>query len=147
VVSAGWTLSLAVADPFFSVYMVSQLKLDVWTFGLLVSFSTLCGVIAYRVLGRVNDRRGEAWTLTIVGLLMPLARLAWLLVRSAVHIVPVYLYWGFMLAGYSLTFLNMQFLRTTTSGVGLFCQSVGLCRWVVRLDAALLGLRGASQDA
>jgi MFS family permease len=112
-VSVGWTLSLAVADPFFGVYMVRELHFDAGTIAVLASVLTLGGLIGYRVVGRLHDRRGEAWVLLMAGLLIPLARFAWLFVSTAYQVVPVYIYSGFVLAGYNIVLLSMLLLLTT----------------------------------
>jgi MFS family permease len=107
VAAVAWTLSLTVAEPFYNVFMVRQLGLDAAAIGILTSIATASRLIAFRVFGPLNDRIGEKRTLIYAGLLAPLARIAFLFVRSAWHVAPISAYAGFFQGGFDLIAFNL----------------------------------------
>lgn len=102
-----WNFSLSIAGPFFAVYQVEELNATPVIVGILSIVSSLAGLPALRLFGRLNDRLGAHRTLLLSGLLIPLVPVLWIFTRSAWHPLPINLLAGFLWAGYSLASFNL----------------------------------------
>jgi MFS family permease len=102
-----WALSLTIVEPFYNVFLVRELDLDTGTIALLASITTASRLIAFRVFGPLGDRIGEKRALVYAGILAPLARIAFLFVRTAWHVAPVSFYAGFFQGGFDLVAFNL----------------------------------------
>jgi MFS family permease len=112
-VTAGlWNLSLGIAMPFFSVYMVENLGASASMVGLLAVVSALAAMPGQRLFGILADRWGPRRVQLLTGLIIPVVPWAWLLVRSPWHLVPAELAGGFLWAGYTLASFNFLLLLT-----------------------------------
>jgi len=110
--AALWNFSLNIAGPFFNVYLVQNLQSSASMVGFLSIISSLSGLFVQRVFGTLSDRWGPRQVQLITGLLIPILPLAWTLVRSPWHVIPINLMSGILWAGYSLASFN--FLLTFT---------------------------------
>jgi MFS family permease len=104
--AALWNFSLNIAGPFFNPYLVEGLKADAGTVGALNVVTSLTALVGLRLFGRLVDRWKPHRVQLICGLLIPVLPVAWLLVRSPWHIVPINLASGFLWAGYELASFN-----------------------------------------
>jgi MFS family permease len=106
-VAAAWNLSLGIAAPFFSVYMVETLGATAGMVGALAVVTTLAALPGQRLFGVLTDRWGPRRVQLITGLAIPLVPWAWALTRSPWQPVPVNLAAGFIWAGYSLASFSL----------------------------------------
>ena len=104
--AALWNFSLNIAGPFFNPYLVEGLKADAGTVGALNVITSLTALVGLRLFGRLVDRWKPRRVQLITGLLIPVLPVAWLLVRSPWHVVPINLASGFLWAGYELASFN-----------------------------------------
>ena len=104
--AALWNFSLNIAGPFFNPYLIEGLKADAGTVGVLSVITSLTAVVGQRVFGRLVDRWKPRRVQLICGLLIPVLPVAWVLVRSPWHVVPINLASGFLWAGYELASFN-----------------------------------------
>jgi MFS family permease len=104
--AAVWNFSLNIGGPFFSPYLVEGLKADAGTVGALNVITSLTALVGLRLFGRLVDRWNPRRVQLICGLLIPVLPVAWLLVRSPWHVVPINLASGFLWAGYDLASFN-----------------------------------------
>jgi len=74
--------------------------------GALNVITSLTAVVGQRVFGRLVDRWKPRQVQLICGLLIPVLPVAWVLVRSPWHVVPINLASGFLWAGYELASFN-----------------------------------------
>lgn len=102
-----WNLTLMIAGPFFSVYLVRQLGAGPTQIGILAAVNSLGNIAGQRIWGRLNDRRGAAWVMRLTGLLIPLIPLCWALAPDPWYLIPVEIMSGFLWAGYSLANFNL----------------------------------------
>ena len=107
VTAAVWNLSLNIAGPFFSVYLVEGLGGDASVVGALAVVASLSALPGQRLFGRWVDRWKPYRVQLITGLLIPALPAFWAIVRSPWHIVPINLASGFLWAGYDLAAFNM----------------------------------------
>lgn len=128
--AAIWNFSLQIAAPFFNVYLVQVVGASTVAIGLLTTVSTLSSLPGQQFWGRISDRVGSHRALLASGALIPLAPLAWMLVTTPWHVVPINLLSGFLWAGFNLATFN--FLLATTPSerrpryVALYNTVVGL---------------------
>jgi MFS family permease len=106
-VAAVFNLSLGIAAPFFSVYLVETLGASASMVGTLAVVSTLAALPGQRLFGVLVDRWGPRRVLLTTGLVVPLMPWAWALASSPLHLVPVDAIAGFVWAGYNLANFNL----------------------------------------
>ena len=132
-----WGLSLNFASPFFSVYMVSQLKLS-------YTFITICGllnalsyVLSVRLWGKAADRKSFTYTAMITLTLLGLTHAGWFLVASGSLleqplVILLHITSGISWAGINISLLNIPYENTPDEGKTVY----------LGFNAALSGLVG-----
>jgi MFS family permease len=103
-----WNLSIMVAGPYFSVYIVRNLHATPTLIGLLAASNALMNMIGQRIWGRTNDHRGAAWVMAATGLMIPLIPVFYAIVPNAWFLLAVEGFSGFMWSGYSLSSFNLM---------------------------------------
>jgi MFS family permease len=103
-----WNLSIMVAGPYFSVYIVRNLGASPTQIGLLAAANSLFNIAGQRVWGRVNDYRGAAWVMGLTGLLIPLIPAFYAVAPNAWWLIAVECFSGFAWSGYSLASFNLM---------------------------------------
>jgi MFS family permease len=113
--SALWNFSLAVAGPFFNVYLVQDLNATAAMVGVVAISSSLAGLPAQRIFGQLADRWGPRKVLLLTGSFIPLLPLSWLLARAAWHPILINVFGGVLWAGYGLASFNFLLSITPES--------------------------------
>jgi MFS family permease len=108
VVAFLWNLSLMVAGPFFSVYLVKNLGATPTQIGILAAINSVANIAGQRVWGRLNDRRGAIWVMALTGFVIPVIPLLWSFARTPWFLVLVEALAGFAWAGYGLASFNLM---------------------------------------
>ena len=75
-----------IAKPFFSVYMLTQLKFEYSLFIVINLSSTLVGLFIFPLLGRLSDKFGNVTLLRIGALLIPFIPFFWMIYRTPLQI-------------------------------------------------------------
>jgi MFS family permease len=102
-----WNLSLMIAGPFFSVYLVKDLGASPTQIGLLAAIFSVTNIAGQRIWGRLNDRRGAAWVMRITGFMIPGVPLLWSVAPNPWVLLGVEAFSGFVWAGYGLSSFNL----------------------------------------
>lgn len=98
--------ALNLANPFFAVYMLSNLNFSYLTFvSILLSYS-IAGVVSLRLWGRFCDRYGNLLVLKICGFLVPLTPIMWLLSPNPIFLACVQALAGVLWGGFNLAASN-----------------------------------------
>jgi len=105
-ITALWNLSLGVAGPFFSIYLVEGLRASAAFVGAISVVNGLAALPGQRLFGILSDRWGPRKVQLLTGLLIPLVPWGWALARSSWQLVPIEMVSGFMWAGYGLASFN-----------------------------------------
>jgi MFS family permease len=129
-----WNFSIAVAGPFFSVYQIEKLNSTPAIIGIQVILSSLAGIPAQQLFGRLNDRWGERKLLTITGFLIPLLPAFWALTRGPWDPTPMNVLGGAIWAGYSLA--NFNFLLSICTAENR-ARYTAIFQFSVMISAAL----------
>jgi MFS family permease len=103
-----WNLSIMVAGPYFSVFIVRVLAASPTQIGLLAAINSLANIIGQRVWGQLNDRRGAAWVMAATGLLIPLVPALYAVAPNPWFLLGVESLSGFSWAGYGLASFNLM---------------------------------------
>ena len=110
-----WNFSLAVAGPFFTVYQVEVLKSTPFIIGIQAIVSSLSGLPALPLLGRLNDRWGSRKLTIVMGFIIPSLPLLWTQVHSPWGPTPINILGGVIWAGYGLANFNLLLSITDPS--------------------------------
>lgn len=105
-ITALWNLSLGVAGPFFSVYLVDGLHASAAFVGGISVVNGLAALPGQRLFGVLSDRWGPRKVQLLTGLIIPLVPWGWALARSSWQLVPIEIISGFVWAGYGLSSFN-----------------------------------------
>ncbi|MBN1875469.1 MAG: MFS transporter [Anaerolineae bacterium] len=152
-----WTFAVQVAGSYFSVYQIQGLGSTPRLVGTLTTVSSLSGLVGQRFWGRIVDRRGSRWVMTLCALLIPVVPWIWVLLTRPWHVIFVSLPGGFLWAGFNIASFNLllelpdQKLRTqasasyatvvnTASIVAPLLGGIVIDHWGYRWDFALSGV-------
>lgn len=97
------------AGPFFTVYMLKELKFSYSLFTAMVMAQSIIYYLTMPYWGRNSDRYGNKHIMTVCGLLIPLVPLLWMLSTNIYYLFAVQLFAGFVWAGFDLTGANFIF--------------------------------------
>jgi MFS family permease len=98
--------AVAVASPFFTVYMLRDLHYSYLQLMVGLAASLLAQVVMLSTWGRLCDRYGNRLVLAITGLLTPLLPAFWMLSTDYTYLVLVQGYGGAVWAGFVLSANN-----------------------------------------
>ncbi len=109
-----WNFAVNLAAPFFTVYMLQRIGLDVSLVVALSVLSQIMNIVFYRSWGRVSDRFSNKSVLAVSGPLFMLAIFAWMFVTlpdvyvlTYPLLVLIHILMGISLAGVSLASANI----------------------------------------
>ncbi len=100
-------LSVMIAGPFFSIYLVKHLGASTAWVGITYAAMPLAGIISQPILGRLNDRYGPKWLLVVSGLLLPIAPWLWMAATAPWHIILINVIAGVLWAANLLATFNI----------------------------------------
>lgn len=158
--------SVAIASPFFTVYMLRDLHLNYLEFTAIASMSVLIQFLTLNTWGRLGDVFGNRIVLVLTGFMMPLLPGLWLLSAQLWYLMLVQVAAGFVWAGFSLSGGNFLYdlvpaekrasymaAHNLLTGAGIFLgallggylgqilpQQAHLAGISLRWDSALLGV-------
>ncbi|HBI23743.1 MAG: hypothetical protein A2Y48_00845 [Nitrospirae bacterium RIFCSPLOW2_12_42_9] len=102
-------LSVMVAAPFFSVYMLRYLHFSYLQFMLVSAVAVLVQYFTLHNWGRFGDKFGNRKILVITGLTLPVVPALWLFSANFYYILLIQMLAGFAWAGFSLSMGNFIF--------------------------------------
>lgn len=95
--------SVAIASPFFTVYMLRDLHFSYLMFMANTAASVLAQFLTLSMWGRISDRFGNRLILAATGLLIPTLPALWLFSTDPWYLIAVQALGGFVWAGFSLS--------------------------------------------
>lgn len=100
------TFAVHLASPYFSVYMLNNLKFN-YLFYMSVHLSAVVmGLIAFPIWGRHADVVGNAKILKIASFLIPLIPILWMFSKNPFYLMGVEMFSGFVWGGFNLCTAN-----------------------------------------
>lgn len=98
--------SVAIASPFFIVYMLRDLEFSYLEFTVSTSMAVLLQFIALNRWGRISDVFGNRLVLVVTGFMIPVLPALWLVSTNYIYILAVQALGGLAWAGFSLSASN-----------------------------------------
>lgn len=105
--------SVNIAAPFFSLYMLQELKFSYLTFTIVTASAIFAKIMFMPFWGKLIDKHGSKKILAFTGFVMPLSPLLWLLSSKVSHLVLFQLYSGIVWSGFELAASSFIFDSTT----------------------------------
>ena len=100
------------ASPFFSVYMLSDLKFNYLTYFIATAIPTLITLLCIPFWGKIVDRNGNVKVLRVTMLFIPLLPILWLVSKSPYYLCGVQVLSGFAWAGCNLAVSLFLYVAT-----------------------------------
>jgi MFS family permease len=106
------SFTIFIAAPFFTPYMLKDLKFDYKTFTLVIASSTIVRFFTLSIWGRLCDIYGTRKVLTVSGFLMPAIPFFWVISGNVWFLVAAQCYNGFIWAGFEISSFNYMYDTT-----------------------------------
>jgi len=106
------TFTTNLASPFFSVYMLSDLKFNYLTYFIATAIPTLITLLCIPFWGKIVDRNGNVKVLRVTMLFIPLLPILWLVSKSPYYLCGVQVLSGFAWAGCNLAVSLFLYVAT-----------------------------------
>jgi len=113
ILSILWNISFQIAGPFFSVYMVVNLKLAYSYIMILGVIGSLSRVLTVKVWGKMADKRGWTFVTKVSLAMLAITNIIWFFVdaRTAVVLLPIINFiGGITWGGLGIALFNIQFV-------------------------------------
>lgn len=105
--------SVYISAPFFTPYMLYDLKMDYMTFTVINATAIITKIIFLPVWGRLSDRFGNRKVLSLTGFLMPVTPILWMFSHDFSYLIVIQIYSGLIWSGFEIASFN--FIFDTTS--------------------------------
>ena len=99
---AAMNLAVAIASPFFTLYMLRDLQFSYLQFTAVSAFYVLVQVAALKVWGRLADVYGNRLIMHVTSIVFPLMPILWVLLPTFWFILSIQIVSGACWAGFSL---------------------------------------------
>jgi len=125
--------SVAIASPFFTVYMLRDLEYSYLQFTMNTATAVLAQFLTLSQWGRISDVFGNRRVLAVTGLFIPATPLLWVLSTDFWYLIAMQALSGFSWAGFSLAAGNYVYdliqpqRRATYLAVHNVLASTGIC--------------------
>ena len=132
-------LAVFLSAPFFTPYMLQDLRLSYLTFTVVNAAAIIAKVLSIPVWGHAADRFGARRVLSLAGYLMPLVPVLWLLSGAVLWLIAIQVYSGFVWGGFEIASLSFIFNTTTAQKRATCVAYYNLINGVSLVIGALLG--------
>lgn len=103
---ASITFATTLAAPYFSVYMLQDLRFSYLTYMSIHMGAVVASLVSFTIWGKHADRIGNARVLKATSLLIPLIPLLWIFSTNLVYLFVIEIFAGFVWGGFNLCSLN-----------------------------------------
>ena len=100
------TFAVHLASPYFSVYMLKNLKFNYLYYMSVHLSAVVMGLIAFPIWGKHADVVGNAKILKIASFLIPLIPILWIFSKNPFYLMGVEMFSGFVWGGFNLCTAN-----------------------------------------
>ena len=132
-----WTVSVQMAGPFYSVFLIGALGANFATITLFGTCATIATLVMMRMWGPISDTHGNRPVIVVSSWILALVPLLWIVARPGSYFLPVLLanaVSGAAMAGASLSQFNILIKLSPRAGRSMY----------IALFAAFTGLVGAA---
>ena len=106
-------LSVAFSAPYFSLYMLRDLRFSYVEFTMVVAVATITQFLTFRYWGGLSDRFGNKKILNVCGWGVAVVPMLWLISSNILYLMIVQVYAGLVWAGFILASSNFLFDAVT----------------------------------
>jgi MFS family permease len=146
--------SVAIASPFFTVYMLRDLEFSYLHFTLNSGTAIFAQFLTLSQWGRISDVFGNRRILTVTGLFIPLMPLLWTVSTNMWYLIAIQALSGFSWAGFTLAASNFVYdliaphrratylaIHNVLANVGIFAGAIlgGYLGYVLPSQAEIFG--------
>ena len=107
------SFSVNIVSPFFSVYMLNDLRFDYLSYTVITLAATLTSLSATRIWGVHADSVGTRRVLRLTSAFVPIVPLLWVLSHNKIYLVMIQVFAGFFWSGFNLCVANFIFDAVT----------------------------------
>ncbi len=100
------TFATTLAAPYFSVYMLQDLKFNYLVYMFVHMGAVVAGLFSFPIWGRHADRVGNVKVLKITSLFIPMIPLLWLFSANLLYLFCIEIFAGFVWGGFNLCSVN-----------------------------------------
>lgn len=139
------SFTVAIASPFFAVYMLKNLNFSYMTFTLVALSSSISTFIFMPAWGKFGDVYGNKTILKLTGYLVPLVPLLWLLSifvsqnMLLTYLLSVEAFSGLIWAGFNLATADYIYDIATPQSIGQFSAYFAVVNNIGAFIGALIG--------
>lgn len=147
--------AVAIASPFFTVYMLRDLQFTYLQFTVNSGMAIFAQFLTLAQWGRISDVFGNRRILAVTGIFIPLMPLLWTFSTNFWYLIAIQLLSGFSWAGFSLSASNFLYdliapnrrtayiaVHNVVVAAGVFCGAIlgGYLGLVLPVNTTLFGM-------
>lgn len=137
-----WNISVQVALPYFSVYMVSGLKMQYTFITILGILSSVSVIIMVRIWGKIADKKSWVFTTKVAIGLLGVVHFFWFfMTKSSMSYIAPFLFVlaGISWAGIGISLFNIQFVFSPEKGRTMYIGFTAALAGVIGFISTLVG--------
>ena len=116
------TFAISLVGPFFSMYLINDLKIDYFSYTLIVASTTLSSLISMPYWGRLMDRHGTRKILKATSLLAAFYPIALIFSRNVPALIVAEFFNGVIFSGFTLALANFIYDSSKQSKIIKFAS-------------------------
>lgn len=132
-------LGVSFSGPYFSLYMLRDLKYDYMAFTFVIAASTITQFLTFRYWGGISDRFGNKKILNLCGWGMTIVPVLWLFSANIYYLVIIQVYGGVIWSGFNLAIANFLFDAVTPPKRARCVAYQGLVNGMALFTGSFLG--------
>lgn len=132
-------LGVSFSGPYFSLYMLRDLKYDYMSFTVVIATSNITQFLMFRYWGGISDSFGNKKILNLCGWGMALIPVLWLGSSDIFYLILIQIYGGIIWSGFNLAVANFLFDAVTPPKRARCVAYQGLMNGFAVLTGSLLG--------
>jgi MFS family permease len=147
------SFSVAIASPFFVVFMLKDLGFNYSQYMITVVFNSLSTLLLMPLWGKFADKYGTVEVMRITGFLIPLLPFLWLITPlvhniayAVILIIVLEIYSGFVWSGFNLAASNFVYDAVSKERLALCSSYLNIINGFFALIGALIGGYLSSHD-
>lgn len=140
------SFSVAIASPFFVVFMLKDLGFSYSQYMITVVFNSLATLLLMPVWGKFADKYGTVEVMRITGFLIPLLPFLWLITPlvhniayAVILIIVLEIYSGFIWSGFNLAAGNFVYDAVSKERLAICSSYLNIINGFFALIGALIG--------
>jgi len=125
-----FNFAVFISAPFFSVYMLRELKMSYLEYTIVTLSAALSGLLFLPFWGKTADKIGNVKVIKVTGLLICILPILWIFSKNFLYLILINGFAGYVWAGFNLSTVNFIFdvasQETRTRCVGYFNFTNGM---------------------